>query len=194
MATRSNIAVLVKPEDLNKVLNVFDENRFDVEDMPYLSGRSCTGFSDGIPICPEEMSMEEVYKNANVIVDAGAPYLQIYVHYDGYPEHMIPTLLNNFNSYDKALALVLAGDASSINEKFGDVVCYAYEDGFESTRPAQQDMPTLDEEYLYIFKDDKWYIDVPEGYIPIDKYFEILEKWDVDDDDEDDEGIAYIVL
>ena len=45
-------------------------------------------------------------------------YETIYVHSDGYPEHMWPILTENYNSEELAVKLIGGGDASFIAEKF----------------------------------------------------------------------------
>lgn len=39
-------------------------------------------------------------------------YMSIYCHYDGYPSHNGQLLLDNYNTLDKATALVMLGDLS----------------------------------------------------------------------------------
>lgn len=41
----------------------------------------------------------------------------IYVHNDGMPEHLGHTLLNHYNTIEKAAALVALGDLSAVHEK-----------------------------------------------------------------------------
>jgi hypothetical protein len=127
MATRSNIAVVVKNEDLGKTIK-FDENKLPKDRV-----------AEGVEV------MEEVTINK--------PVIQIYHHWDGYPEGVGQTLIDDFNDYDKALNLVLGGDVSSING--GCLAYYCAREGF--VEPAQLDTPICEEEYVYKFEDGNWY-------------------------------------
>lgn len=82
MATRSNIAIILKEED--KAI-VFAEPNERLEE----SG----------------IRLRYGVDNGNV--------LQIYCHWDGYPEGVGQDLLDDFNSYDEALKLILEGDHST---------------------------------------------------------------------------------
>ena len=127
MSTRSNIAVVVKNDDLGKTMK-FDENKLPKDRV-----------AEGVEV------MEEVTINK--------PVVQIYHHWDGYPEGVGQTLIDDFNDYDKALNLVLGGDVSSING--GCLAYYCAREGFEG--PAQLDTPICEEEYVYKFEDGVWY-------------------------------------
>jgi hypothetical protein len=43
----------------------------------------------------------------------------IYTHWDGYPEHHAPLLLNNYNSNEKVAELLALGDLSILDENVG---------------------------------------------------------------------------
>ena len=77
--------------------------------------------------------------------------LQIYCHWDGYPEGVGQDLLNDFNSYDAALKLILKGDHSTPYESYT-----SKGEDWESNRPEQRTQPSCCEEYLYVFKDGEW--------------------------------------
>ena len=90
-------------------------------------------------------------------VEAGdKPYLQIYNHHDSYPSHLGKILLNHYNSYEKALNLILAGDTSSVGEWKTDA--YAELDDWDDVKPDALDEPSQEEEYLYVFEDNQWFI------------------------------------
>lgn len=46
-------------------------------------------------------------------------YLAVYCHYDGYPEHQLPILIEHHNSPAKALTLVAGGDISCLHTNLG---------------------------------------------------------------------------
>ena len=127
MATRSNICLILNKEDIGKVM------KFDETKLP--KGVTCYNeFLNKV----EEVTLEK-------------PVLEIYHHWDGYPECLGKTLLKQYNDYNTILNLLLGGDAGSIN---GDNVCqycaWRGED-WESVKPV------LNEEYLYKFEDGVWY-------------------------------------
>lgn len=132
MATRSNICLVLNKEDIGKVM------KFDETKLP--KGVTC---DDEFLKNVEEVTLEK-------------PVLEIYHHWEGYPECLGKTLLKQYNDYNTILNLLLGGDASSIN---GDVCQYCAWRGeeWESVKPTQLDKPVLNEEYLYKFEDGVWY-------------------------------------
>lgn len=120
MATRSNIAIILKEEDKAQVFEALNERLEEV------GGRFRYGVDNG-----------------NV--------LQIYCHWDGYPEGVGHDLLKDFNSYDKALELILEGDHSTPYESYT-----SKGEDWVSNRPYQRTKPRCAEEYLYVFKDGEW--------------------------------------
>ena len=87
MATRSNIAIYLNPEDLNKsftLLDVIDKYSLD-EDMISCSSSRTPNHEDWSDIFTE-ICADDVY-----------PVFQIYCHHDGYPEGVGAELLRNFN-------------------------------------------------------------------------------------------------
>ena len=120
MATRSNIAIILKEEDKARVFAELNERLEEV------GGRFRYGVDNG-----------------NV--------LQIYCHWDGYPEGVGQDLLDDFNSYDKALEMILEGDHSTPYEPYA-----GHGEDWVSNRPDQRSEPICYEEYLYVFKDEEW--------------------------------------
>jgi hypothetical protein len=113
--------------------------------------------------------------NSRIAVRTEEGYKTIYCHYDGYPEYMYPTLLDNYNTEEKALALVALGDASSVGEKLEPTqdyhsfdlpeegVCVFYhrdrDEDWEFCKPRifQTKEKIFEiEYYVYIFEDSKW--------------------------------------
>ena len=45
----------------------------------------------------------------------GWPYLYVYCHWDGYPEHHLPILQHSYNTHEKALELIKGGDISILD-------------------------------------------------------------------------------
>lgn len=102
-------------------------------------------------------------------------YTSIYTHWDGYPSHHGPILLNGYVTEDKVRKLMALGDLSSLGESIGekhpfdgphDGVCNAYgrdrgEDGVGAKHSAN--LPELlaltkdcGGEWLYVFDGGRW--------------------------------------
>ena len=135
MATRANIAIVLKPEDQNVPLNFMSERFKDVRPLVGLGKESEIEFTDVI---------------------ADKPVLQIYNHHDGYPEHLGAVLNKYYNDYERALALILAGDTSFVDQHSTKVYASRPDEGYESNKPVILDHSRVNEEYLYTFMDGKW--------------------------------------
>ena len=139
MATRSNICVKIKDGDFGRVMH------FNAELLKKV-GKGCNE------------------KNLNNIEDVvlDKDYIQVYHHWDGYPDGIGMSLQHTFNSYEQALNLCLGGHISTLNGD--DVEYYALIDydgrneEWENCKPELLDEPSLDEEYLYKFEDGKWMV------------------------------------
>jgi len=44
-------------------------------------------------------------------------FLAIYCHYDGYPEHQLPILTDDYATFDSVINLVMMGDLSSLSSE-----------------------------------------------------------------------------
>jgi len=133
MATRSNICLVLKKEDIGKIMK-FDETKL-----------------------PKNVTCNNKFLNMVEEVTLEKPVLEIYHHWDGYPKGVGKTLLEQYNDYNTILNLLLGGDASSIN---GDDVCQycaGVGEDWEGVKPKQLDKPLLKEEYLYKFENGVWY-------------------------------------
>lgn len=135
MATRATITLKIKDEDLNKT------KKFDIDKLP-----ENTSYNDD---CIE--NLREVTLNK--------PYINIYHHFDGYPEGLGLTLYEEFNDYDKALNILLGGDASSINGNTITQYCAAYKDeDWDSAKPdLSEEIPAAHQDYQYYFDGEKWW-------------------------------------
>ena len=134
MATRSTICLVLRKEDIGKELK-FDESKLPKGKM---------------------YSNEYIHKLESVKLEQ--PILEIYHHFDGYPDVVGETLVNEFNDYDSVLNLMLGGDASSINGEMVEQYCAARGEEWEHNKPQQTNVCMLKEEYVYKFDEDgKWY-------------------------------------
>lgn len=136
MSTTSSIIVKVRNSDKGKVMK-FDETKVKVLDW-------------GGQTCEDQCADVKIEKD----------YIGIYCHWDGYVEGVGKSLKKGFNTYDKALNLVLGGDCSAIHGE--DIIHYAnrnYE-SWNAINPTQGDSVEevdgqIDSEYVYLFDEDK---------------------------------------
>jgi len=152
MATRSNIRVILKEEDRNRDMKFIpnEKQTEDLENEPWGFENLETG----------------LWETVN---PGGKEALVIYHHWDGYPEGVGKTLLEEYNSYEEALNLVLGGDCSSINGTYTPYVVRKGED-WDSIKPeAVDENYKMQEEYDYMFKDGEWFV---RG-----AYHDDLEEW-----------------
>ena len=147
MATRSNIAILLRPEDRNRTFNVMDP---DFDD--YRPEMRC-------PNCRSEKSEDwkDIFPDCE---PNGSSVLQIYCHWDGYPEGVGEALQSGYNTYEQAMALILGGDLSSLYSSYS---CpYSLGKGEDAGRcaPNVLQKAELNEEYLYVFdyKTNQWFV------------------------------------
>ncbi len=87
----------------------------------------------------------------------------IYVHSDGYPDGVGDVLLKHYNDYDSASMLVNKGSASYIAETLDE--CNFYETKEDSFVKHNNEYCWMYDmrgeimiEYLYLFKNNKWYV------------------------------------
>lgn len=110
---------------------------------------------------PTEM-IGKVYENIHGYnVCLGGEYMTIYCHWDGYIDGVGQYLLDYYNSFGKALELILGGDISSIQETSRGCEYYAKRDDEDWVRimPSfSETPPKKTEDYLYIFEDGRWYV------------------------------------
>lgn len=132
MATRSTISLKINESDKGKKFK-FDENKL-----------------------PEGVGYEKDYIDLLSSIMIETDYLTIYHHWDGYPDGVGATLLDEFNDYDSILNLMLGGDASTINgNTIVQYTAWRGETGCEARQSNAE--PSVTEEYAYLFKDGKWY-------------------------------------
>ncbi len=122
-------------------------------------------------------------------VKVNGGYETIYVHNDGYPKHMLKTLVEHHNFEESARKIVSLGDASCIYSKIDptdgsghsfnnpeDGVCIFYHrdrgENWEHNKPAIYNSRReliANFAYIYIFEDGKW-TGYQEGY-PVKETF-----------------------
>ena len=141
MATRSFIGVVVNPQDNGKTISPSLE----------LLGKEILTWLDK----PEFH---------DTVIEETTKVIRIYHHWDGYIDGVGKTLLDEFNSYEKAINMIAFGDASSIvgtNALFYN--SWRAGEEWKDTKPRQYTSEqaydeSCDEDYAYLFKDGKWYV------------------------------------
>lgn len=152
MSTNSNICIVLKDEDKNKAL------KFNIEKLP----------SENYKI--SSYDKEELNKIKEINTDKNV--LEIYHHWDGYPDGVGNTLIEYFNDYDKALNLILGGDCSTINPPTYEPYWINGEE-WECIKPREFDEPKLLRKYLYKFDEGKWFFkgfDYPDDWTDLAEY------------------------
>lgn len=147
MATRSYIRVILKEEDRDKDMK-FNPSLIGDEEGKYQISLNEWG--------REQLDVE--HGMWDTVNPDGAEALRIYHHWDGYPEGVGETLIKHYNTYEKALNLILGGDCSTINGSYNPYALRSSE-GWEGISPSPiQENADIAEEYDYMFKDGQWYV------------------------------------
>lgn len=130
MATRCNICVRLRREDIGKSL------RIDLEKIESNSGAVNSYFNE---------------------VTLDGEYIEIYVHWDGYPTGVGKELVSNYNTYEKALNLTLGGDCSSVYSEWIPYVINNQD--WDQNKPRiLSELPDAENDYLYVFDLDCWWV------------------------------------
>lgn len=106
--------------------------------------------------------------------------LSIYVHNDGYPEHMVRTLYEYYDSLKKAEAIVALGDLSSLNKRLepigdhtfsnfetGTTIAYGRDRGEKGTKARKLsniDQIISEYKFNYYYEDSNWYFITQNGH------------------------------
>ena len=91
------------------------------------------------------------------------PYLGIYCHWDGYVDGVGRELLEEYNDYEKVLALISGGNASSVIDGVDYYMSWERDEVWSHNCPRQTDKPEVTmgwTEYAYVFKNGKWYVGI----------------------------------
>lgn len=96
------------------------------------------------------------FTNGDNLLILKGNYVGIYCHHDGYIDGVGHKLINFYNTYEKALSLIVPGDCSSIHEN-GASYYTEYGDEYNSVKPKMSEcFPDIKEDYLYVFFDGEW--------------------------------------
>lgn len=140
MATRSNIVVKVRPEDVGTT------KKFDLGLLPKGVGYS-KEFIDKIG----EVELQN--------------YMTIYHHWDGYISGLGKQLFNHYNDYQTILNVILGGDASTISSESITQYCAWGDEGWDRVQPkGSENCPNCEEVYIYLFEDGVWKVSTRKAF------------------------------
>lgn len=165
MSTPATITIKIRKEDIGKVM------KCNIKTLGYRTAqryiKSCVawqGQKDGVEYAKKSLSygaekLPSVKKMKKDIEEIElSPYMTIYVHWNGYPEknNTGEALLKEFNTYEKALNLILSGNCSVITDGVKPYI--GLHETWEEAKPERTDyLPDCYMKFQYIFKNDKWY-------------------------------------
>lgn len=156
MSRRANIYVKLSEEDIGKMLS-FNPKLIDGEilQMDSFGYRKIS-----------QKEIENVYKNG--AIEAKSYYISCYLHFGNILTGIGKVLIKKYNTYEKALNLVLAGNLSSVTENNIVPYClrrseYGFKNGVNLPKPNDAPKPcTEDIEFIYLFGCDDgkcgWYV------------------------------------
>lgn len=81
------------------------------------------------------------------------PYLQVYCHFDGYPNGVGRDLIEKKLTYDEALEFILKGDRSSTDD--GTSYYEWRDEAYENVKPKVMTVPNQEQEYLYLLEENE---------------------------------------
>ena len=112
-----------------------------------------------IKLKEEDRNRDFIAPDNSVFNPGGKAYLQIYCHFDGYPDGVGQDLLEANFTYKEALNFIMLGDHSTVKE------AYIYRgESWQQDKPDCMDEPQCHENYLYCFMDDDWYVETSKGW------------------------------
>lgn len=79
----------------------------------------------------------------------------IYCHYDGYIDNIGDKLIKNYNNIDKVKELINKGNIQSLENDINKIK--AYDNNEIKEYSSEDEYKKENYEYLYLFKNDKWY-------------------------------------
>lgn len=165
MSTPAAITIKIHKEDIGKVM------KCNIKTLGYRTAqryiKSCVkwqGTEEGVEFAKKSLSwgiekLPSVKKMKKELEEIElSPYMTIYVHWNGYPEknNTGEALLKEFNTYEKALNLILSGDCSLITDGVKPYI--GLHQTWEESKPERTDyLPDCYMRFQYIFKNNKWY-------------------------------------
>ena len=150
MSTHANICVEILPGDRGTAIRP----NIALLGKPVGKLNTRTFARDGATISLDEISKIPATK-------LNGKFACIYHHWDGYPEALGKTLLNEYNTYAKALNLITLGDISTINEE--KIYPYflrtgSYDKNESMLARVVDDEAALDETgIVYLFRNGEWF-------------------------------------
>lgn len=112
-----------------------------------------------IKLKEEDRNKDFIAPDDSVFNPGGKAYLQIYCHFDGYPEGVGQQLLYENFTYEQALNFIILGDHSTVKEAY-----ILRGEKWQDDKPKCIDEPKCQEEFLYCFMDNAWFIETSKGW------------------------------
>lgn len=118
---------------------------------------------------------------SNIAIRRGDEIESIYSHWDGYPEGVGRTLLDNYNNEEIIEELISMGDASSLRETLEDSVFYERDRGEEGVKSMVGNWEDYKIrlklgwfEYAYLYDNGVWTVDdfSGNGYVDLKELLE----------------------
>lgn len=82
------------------------------------------------------------------------PYISIYIHHDGYLSGVGQDIIDNLDSYEKALKFVLQGDMTEFDYPYTEYRNESYENNKPNAYDKLDECPM--QEYNYLFDNGEW--------------------------------------
>jgi len=132
MSTRSSIILKLREEDKGRTLKI------EKTKAPYF------GASDDV-----------LNSFHDVEISRDTKYIGAYCHFDGYPSGVGAKLKNYFDTYERALNLILGGDMSSM--PMSGLSYYVLRDDDQIVHQISEPCSVFDScDYLYVFEEGRW--------------------------------------
>lgn len=116
--------------------------------------------------------MEDYLENYSIEYN-GKRYIKIYCHNS---QDVKDSLLKTYNSFTKAMYLVMHGDCSDIYYRKITSYCFSYGESWKQNAPQLSN--NLDDDFpIYLFKNGKWYLNkVGDSFEPINENKKLYNK------------------
>ena len=126
-----------------------------------------------IKLKEEDRHRDFIAPDNSVFNPGGKAYLQIYCHFDGYPDGVGQDLLDAKFTYEEALNFIMLGGHSTVEEAYIE-----RGEKWQDNKPSCKDKPYCYEEYLYCFMDDAWFIETSKGWVLVSEVLDCENLYD----------------
>lgn len=108
-----------------------------------------------------------------LLPEGSLEFYSIYTHWDGYPSHHGPILLENYTTNEKVWALIQLGGLSELHATADACIAYHRDRGEELHTQVGPDLTEhADQEYAYLFRNGAWHYSDNNGKVwnPLSEY------------------------